>query len=78
GLLPILPPQEPKNCRAVSTAQTFRNLTYALANSFPLPRPQEPTTSNNHALLRMMYTRRLLHTTPNPTDSSKLHESSGS
>ncbi|KAF5521756.1 hypothetical protein CGCA056_v006321 [Colletotrichum aenigma] len=51
---------------------------YALANSFPLPRPQEPTTANNHALLRMMYTLGLLHTPPNPTDSWKPHESSGS
>ncbi|KAF4434183.1 hypothetical protein CFRS1_v013287 [Colletotrichum fructicola] len=38
-LLPILPPQEPKDCGTVSTVQTFRNLTpWQTPSPFPPPR----------------------------------------
>ncbi|KAF0315911.1 hypothetical protein GQ607_016844 [Colletotrichum asianum] len=89
--------RSPRTAEQFHRCKLFRNLTpwqTPSPSSFPFPPPRNPTTSNNHALLRMIHvripcpkehetrrkhrTRGQLHTAPNPTDSWKLHESSGS
>ncbi|KAF4483797.1 hypothetical protein CGCF415_v009280 [Colletotrichum fructicola] len=59
--------------RSPRTAEQFQQYKLfailRLGKLLPPSRPQEPTTSNNHALLRMMSAPGLLHTTPSPTDS---------